>query len=237
MGRVAGRRVVVTGGSSGIGLAVAQRLLAAGARVAMLARRRERLEAEARTAGGADGRALPVVCDLGDEASIEAAARAAIAALGGVDAIVHAAGIADFGAMSELAAEAFDRQIATNLRGPFLLTRALLGDLDDGGDIVFVLSVAAVKGFAGCTAYAASKAGLRGMALALREDLRDRRIRVALVTPGATDTPLWDTLGSDFERGVMMATADVAHAVHAVLEQGDRSTIEEILLRPIGGDL
>jgi len=237
MGRVAGRRVVVTGGSSGIGLAVAQRLLAAGARVAMLARRRERLEAEARTAGGADGRALPVVCDLGDAASIEAAARAAIAALGGVDAIVHAAGIADFGAMSELAAEAFDRQIATNLRGPFLLTRALLGDLDDGGDIVFVLSVAAVKGFAGCTAYAASKAGLRGMALALREDLRDRRIRVALVTPGATDTPLWDTLGSDFERGVMMATADVAHAVHAVLEQGDRSTIEEILLRPIGGDL
>ncbi len=228
---LAGRRVVVTGATSGIGGAVRRALLARGARVAALGRR-----AAALSATPGPGELIGVTCDLTKPPSIDAATKAVSAAFDAVDACVLAAGSAYFAPLIETDDAALEGLWVTNFRGHFQLLRGLLGAVAEGGSIVCIGSVAAQKGFAGCTAYAATKAAMAGMVRALREELRPRRIRVAMVTPGATDTPIWDGAG-DFDRSVMLEADDVAHVVAAILEEGRRSHVEEVVVRPVGGDL
>jgi NADP-dependent 3-hydroxy acid dehydrogenase YdfG len=105
------------------------------------------------------------------------------------------------------------------------------------GHLLPILSVASRKGFPSWTAYCASKWGLAGLVEALREELRGTGVRITAIVPGATDSPIWESVPGDWPRAKMIPPAAVARAVVWALDAGDRVEVEEIRLRPPGGDL
>lgn len=211
-----GRTALVTGASRGIGQCVVERLAEHGARVWAAARSEEAL----RELAGRTG-AEPLPMDLADEASVWDALDGLQGTLGGAPAIVvNAAGVFGIESCAAETVNAFDEAVAVNLRGPFLVVRALLPAMLERGSglVVNVGSVAGRRAFAGNGAYSASKFGLRGWHEVLLEELRGTGVRATLLEPAATDTPLWDPLDPDTdptlpERSRMLTPDDVADAV------------------------
>ncbi len=197
---VAGRRVLITGGSSGIGLAVAERLAAAGARVVLLARDEEGLAlAKQRVEASAGVAAHTVAADVRDRGAVETAVARAVEALGGLDVLVTAAVGAAYGPFVDTRPEDFEATLATVLTGTANCIRAALPHLEAAcGAIVALGSTAAHLPVPDLAAYAAGKHGLVGLLDSLRVELREAGspTTVSLVNPGAVDTPLWDHLES-----------------------------------------
>lgn len=212
-----GRVALVAGASSGIGRAVAGRLGQAGARLVLVARRAERLERVADELGG-----LAVAADLSLPADVESVAAAVHDGFGGApDVLVNAAGAFALAPLSGTSVELFDAQIAANLRAPFLLIRAFLGELLErgSGHVVTIGSVAGRVALPHNGAYAASKYGVRGLHEVLELELRGTGVRATLIEPGATDTPLWDAIDRSALPGLpepasMLEAAQVAEAVY-----------------------
>jgi NAD(P)-dependent dehydrogenase (short-subunit alcohol dehydrogenase family) len=175
---------VVTGAGSGVGRATALALAERGLSVCCVGRRREPLE---ETVARLAVRGHSVAADVGTDEGVEAV----VAALAGspVAALVHAAAIEGIRSLAGTDRETFDRLVATNLAGPFFLTRALLPHLAEGAGIVFVGSISALHGRDRHSAYAATKAGLLGLTTSLAVELAPRA-RVNCVAPGAVDTPM-----------------------------------------------
>jgi NAD(P)-dependent dehydrogenase (short-subunit alcohol dehydrogenase family)/uncharacterized protein YndB with AHSA1/START domain len=196
---LAGQRVLITGASSGIGLASAELLAQAGARLVLLARG-ERGLAKARRRLVADGAEVhTVTADVRDRAALTAAVESAERTLGGLDVLVTAAAGASFGPFAETAPEDFDATIATVLGGTANTIRAALPGLElSAGAIVCIGSTAAHLPLPELSAYAAAKHGLAGLLDSLRIELRDggSPVTVSLVNPGPVDTPFWDHLDS-----------------------------------------
>ncbi|HEX5725758.1 MAG TPA: SDR family oxidoreductase [Longimicrobiaceae bacterium] len=213
---LAGKTALVTGASRGIGLAVARALAGAGAWVGMVARSPDALAA---AAAGAGGHAIPA--DVSTPAGVHTVATYVAELLGDApDLVVSCAGAFTLARLAETDPADFDRQLAANLRGPFLVIRAFLPAMlaRGSGLVVNVGSVAGRRAFPENGAYAASKFGLRGMHEVLLEELRGTGVRATLVEPGATDTPLWDPidLGARPDlppRAAMLRPEDVARAV------------------------
>ncbi|MEN3269816.1 SDR family NAD(P)-dependent oxidoreductase [Pseudonocardia sp.] len=183
------RNAVVTGASSGIGAAVAQRLAHDGCTLLLVGRDRARLDAVAARTGG-----RPVLADLREPAGIEAVCDAAD---GWVELLVHGAGVGAAGPLADTPSDVIDELLAVNLVAPVQLTRALLPTLRAAcGHVVFVASVAAI-GVAHEAAYSATKAGLRGFADALRVE---SDIGVTTVLPGAVETPYYERRGQPYHR-------------------------------------
>ncbi len=195
-GRFAGKRAVVTGASAGIGYATAARLAAEGARVALVARRREPLEAVAAEIAASGGEALVLPADSSVEAEIEAAMDAAAERFGGLDIIVSNAGIELLGQddrVDRLDRAIWDQLISTNLTGQFLAckhgARHLLAA--GGGAIVCLGSNCGYLGMAtNEPAYSASKGGIHAMMKVMAIDYARLNIRVNMVIPGFIDTPM-----------------------------------------------
>lgn len=187
------RPAFVTGGSSGIGLAMAERLARRGHPLALFARDAARLEQAAaqirRSVPGA--RVETRAVDVADRAALAAALDTALAELGAPSVAVAAAGIAVPGEFMDQPAEDFDRHMAVNYAGSLDFARHLARPMADagGGSLVFVASVAAYFGITGYAAYAPSKFALRGLAEVLRVELAPLGIRVTLLCPPDTDTP------------------------------------------------
>lgn len=162
-----------------------------------------------------------VVADLTDDVETWEALDAMQEALGGPpDIVVNSAGAFGLGPCAAESVRHFDAQLAVNLRGPFLVVRALLPAMLERGSglIVNVGSVAGRKAIPGNAAYAASKYGLRGYHEVLVEELRGTGLRASLVEPAATDTELWDSLDPDADpalpsRDTMLRVDDVAEAI------------------------
>lgn len=178
------RTAVVTGAGSGIGQATALALAERGLDVCCVGRRPEPLH---QTVAKAGGRGRAVAADIGTDEGVAAVAGAVAGSP--VHALVHAAAIEGIISLQDTSRAAFDRLVATNLAGPFFLTRALLPRLSDGSGIVFVGSVSAQHGRPRHAAYAATKAGLAGLTTSLAAELAPK-VRVNCVAPGATDTPM-----------------------------------------------
>lgn len=197
---VAGRRYLVTGASSGIGLGVAERLVASGARVALLGRTPEKVRAAAASLG--EG-ALPLVADVSDEPAVAAAFDEAAAWAGGLDGAVLGAGVQLHGldsSIERLDLDVWDRTIAANLRGMAVTGKYAARGLiaGGGGAIVVVGSPTGLIGQArGYSSYSASKGGVHALARVMANDLAPHGIRVNVVVPGFTQTPLVDAMASD----------------------------------------
>ncbi len=236
---LSGKAAVVTGASRGIGLAVAEALVARGAGVVACGRSTEALAAAGerlveRAAGGAGGRVETFRGDLRDEAQAEGAIAAAAERLGGLDILVNNAGVGHFQDFAEQAVADWREVLETNLHAVFLCCRAAIPHLrrrGGGGWIVNVSSLAGSHPFAGAAAYCASKAGLDAFTTALMQELRHDGIRVATVAPGS--------VGTDFGGGGRHAAApwkltpaDVAQVVVDLLGHAPRSLPSRVELRP-----
>lgn len=190
--RLAGKRALVTGGSRGIGAAIARRLAAEGADVAITYA--ASADAAARVTGeieALDRKALAIAADNRDAAAIEAAISQAAAELGGIDILVNNAGIFIAAPVDELSLDDFDATIAVNLRAAFVAVRAVLPHMSEGGRIIAIGSNLALQAPSpGLTAYNASKAGIAMLHQALSRDLAPRGITVNTVHPGSTDTDM-----------------------------------------------
>jgi len=186
--RLKDKVALITGGSAGIGLATARLFVAEGAKVAITGRNRETLDAAARTLGDA---ALALQADATDPAALERAAAAAAERFGKLDIVFANAGVGGVTPLGQTSFEAFEQIIRTNLTGVFFTVQAALPHLKDGASIILNGSVLSVYGAPGWSAYAAAKAGVRAMSRVLASELSPRRIRVNVVSPGATDTEIW----------------------------------------------
>jgi len=232
-----GKTALVTGASRGIGLAVARALLAEGAWVGMVARTAEPL---ARAAEEAGGHAIPA--DVSTPEGVHTLATYLGELLGDApDLIVSAAGAFSLARLDRAEPADFDRQLAVNLRGPFLLVRAFLpAMLKRGtGHFVNVGSVAGRAAFTENGAYSASKFGLRGLHEVLLQEIRGTGVRATLVEPAATDTPLWDPIDPDARadlppRASMLRPEEVAAAVIYAAAQPAGVQISSIALEATG---
>lgn len=192
-----GRTVLITGASSGLGLQFARVAAAAGAKVALAARRVDRLEVLAKEIADGGGIAHAVAMDVTDEASVIAGFDAAQAALGPIETVIANAGMNNEGLAIEVTAEAFDRVMAINVRGVFLTAREgarrmmAAGSRDSRrGRIVLIASIGGLKVLPGLTAYCASKAAVVMMGKSLAREWANRGINVNVVCPGYVETEL-----------------------------------------------
>jgi NAD(P)-dependent dehydrogenase (short-subunit alcohol dehydrogenase family) len=203
---LAGRRAVVTGAASGIGRATAMRLGASGASVLAIDRDGDGLASLLRAIEEAGGTARCAQADVSDEAAVATAIEAAVATWGGLDIAVASAAVQLFGEdarADELCLEVWERTLAINLTGVFLTCKhALRAMLRSGsGSVICVGSPTGMRGLApGFDAYSASKAGVIGLARVMAADYASTGIRVNVVVPGFTDTPLIGSITSDTAR-------------------------------------
>jgi len=223
--KLAGARALVTGGSEGIGYAVAEALREKKAQVAIMARRREKLE----EAAGALG-ALAIAGDVGVEADAVRAVSTTVEKLGGIDILINNAGWAAWKPLTELTLEEFQAIFATNVVGSMLMAREAARHFikQGSGHLVCVSSTSGLKGGRGGTAYSGSKFALRGMVECWRDELRRHNVRVTLISPSEVQTPAWVKHGRvEEESPRKLRGKDIADAIIGALEIDDRGFIPE----------
>ena len=232
-----GRVAVITGASSGIGAATARTLHAAGYRVALLARRGDRIQSL--TAELGDG-AIALVADVTDRDSLVAAAQRVKAELGGADVLVNNAGVMLLGPFSSARREDYRTMVEANLLGAITAAEVFLDQLKDGdGDLINISSVAGRTARATNGVYAATKWGINGWSESLRQELLPA-IRVTLIEPGVVDTELPSHITDDATREAVQKGYDraqvkpeeIAEIIAFVLSRPRHLAINEILLRP-----
>jgi NAD(P)-dependent dehydrogenase (short-subunit alcohol dehydrogenase family) len=238
-----GRVAIVTGGSRGIGLAIAAALLARGARVAVNGRSAEHLEAaEAHLTGpkghgaalakGVEANVLGIQGDVASEADVERLVNRTVETFGGLDILINNAGVGRFANVADLSTEAWRSTIDTNLTGVFFCTRAAIPHLKrrGGGWIINISSLAGRNSFAGGAAYCATKAGLNAFTESLMLEIRYDNIRVSTIMPGSVQTSFGghEEAGADWK----LAPDDVAEVVTDLLAHPARSLPSRVEMRP-----
>jgi NADP-dependent 3-hydroxy acid dehydrogenase YdfG len=233
--RLTGASAIVTGASRGIGRAIAQTLIDAGARVALIARGAAPLRELAEAMGS---RAVPVVCDVSSPTDVAAALEIIARSVGGApDILVNNAGAFTLTPIDTLDPSSFATDLQTNLVAPLRFVRALLPDMRarGSGDIVTIGSVADRAVFPENAAYAASKHGARALHEVLRLETRGSGVRSTLISPGPVDTPLWDPIDLDGRDGFtpraqMLSPQAVADAVLYAVTQPRDVNVDELRL-------
>jgi len=196
MNRFDGRVALVTGASRGIGEAIARRLAAEGATLLAAARSTNQLERVVADIAGAGGRARALALDVSDASAIDVVVKSALEEHGQIDVLVNNAGIAEDNLILRMSREAWDRVIATNLTGAFLLTQAVVKGMVRRryGRIINVTSVVGLMGNAGQANYAAAKAGLVGLTRSVARELGSRNVTCNAVAPGFIATSMTDRM-------------------------------------------
>jgi len=186
--RLQNKTAFITGGNSGIGLETARLFIAEGARVAITGRNQATLDEAAKELGP---NALALQADITDIAATQKAIETAVAKFGKLDVLFANAGIAGNTFLGKTTLEAFEQILRVNLTGVFFTIQSAESHLNEGASIILNGSVLSVLGMPGYAAYGATKAGVRAMARVLASELSPRNIRVNVVSPGATRTPIW----------------------------------------------
>lgn len=233
---LSGYVVLVTGAGSGLGAATARAFADAGCRVACLD-----LDdaAAARTASDMSGEALPVSCDVSDPAAVGAAVACVADRFGTIDIAVNCAAIDYTLSIEALAVEQWDRVLAVNLRGPFLLAKAVWPIMrrQGSGQIFNIASTAAVRAWANASPYHASKWGLVGFSRGLGVEGREHGIRVTTIVPGGMRTHFFDRF---VEQGIplpdparLQDPATVAAAIVFAARVPPESALQELIITPV----
>ncbi len=218
--------VLISGGSAGIGYAIAKTLMDSGARVAITGRDQARLTAAAKELG-----AFPIQADVSQEADVLRTYKEVLAKFGELDVLVNNAGIGAFKPLVETETAAFERIFATNVTGAMMMGREAAKHFvqRNRGNIINIASTAALRGAPNGTAYYGSKFALRGMTECWRAELRKYNVRVMLVNPSEVITNFAATAGfAQKANDSKLRGQELAHAVKAILEMDDRGFTTEL---------
>lgn len=236
---ISGKVVVITGASSGLGEAAARHLAAEGAKVALGARRTDRLETIVADLGDA---ALAQATDVTDRDSVEALVAAAVARFGRIDVILNNAGLMPQSPLDRLKVDEWDRMIDVNVKGVLYGIAAALPrfEAQKSGHVINVASVAAHKVRPGGAVYSATKSAVRVLTEGLRQEVKAFNIRTTIISPGAVATELTDTITDDetgarvrqFYADVAIPADSFARVVAFAIAQPDSVDVNEILYRP-----
>jgi NAD(P)-dependent dehydrogenase (short-subunit alcohol dehydrogenase family) len=234
-GALAGRVALITGAGSGLGAATAEVLAAAGAAVALADVDAAAAERTAGQIGGDGGGTIAVELDVRSADSARAAIEAIVTRFGRLDVLVNNAGTDVTDAFEAIPADAFDRVLDVNLRGPIVMTRAALPLLaaSNHGHVVNIGSTAAFRGWPNASAYHTSKWGLRGLGQALFTELRDRGVRITTIFAGGMRTPFILDRFPEVSLDVLQDPHNVALAIRFALELPPTSVIPEITVLPV----
>jgi 3-oxoacyl-[acyl-carrier protein] reductase len=219
---------LITGGSSGIGYAIAEMLIEEGGRVAITGRDEAKLKAAAEKLG-----ATPIRADVGREDDVQRTYVKVLAEFGHLDILVNNAGVGVFKPLAEMDLAGFERTFATNVTGAMLMAREAAKHFIErgrGGNIVNISSTAGLRGAPKGTAYYGSKFALRGMTECWRAELRAHGVRVFLVNPSEVITDFYATsgLGEQADNPTKLHGRDIAHMIKAILEMEDRGFTPEL---------
>jgi len=230
---LAGQVALVTGGSRGIGRAIARRLASMGCAVAICGRDSDALQAVEAELRGQVTSVVAQRADVTSASDVEALVRNVESMLGPISILVNNAGIGEFGPAHEKSEADWDRVIDTNLKSVFLVSKAVVPSMirHGRGDIINISSLAGKNAFAGGGLYCASKWGVRGLTACMAEDLRGHNIRVAAIFPGSVATEFSGRGPKDATKA--LTADDVAHAVAMLVTQGPQSFLSEVDLRPL----
>ncbi|MFN8632784.1 MAG: SDR family oxidoreductase [Chloroflexota bacterium] len=233
---LAGKVVMITGGSRGVGLATARRIAAMGASVSLVARDRALLDEAVLMLSGGGARAIATPADVSDAEQMEAAVAQTERELGGLDVLVNNAGIGRYGPVAGQPVAEWRQVIETNVLGVFCATRAVLPAIRrrGGGHIIAISSGAARTGYPNMSAYCTSKAALEGFMRALAAEVADEPIRCATVIPGSILTDFGIRTREDrIQSGQkFLEPEDVADAIAFLLAQPARAWVQELTVWP-----
>ena len=229
------KRYLITGASRGIGRAIAEKLgaedvtlLLHGRDTVALAETRKGVEAHC-------SKVIPLIHDLATSAGVSDL----IAEVGAqpIDLLVNNAGVAIVKPFGEITQIEWEQTVGVNITAPFMLTQHFAPRMPPGSSVVNILSIAAKTGFANWSAYCMSKFALEGFSQAVREELREHKIRVINIYPAATDTNIWSSVERNWPREKMISPNDVASAVAYALSQPAEVALENISLSNLTGNL
>lgn len=229
---------LVTGAGSGLGAAIARALHEAGMKVVVADISRDKAEKIARAIDETGERVLPLAFDVADERAADDAVAQVLKRFGSLDVLVNNAGTDVTAPIEELSVADWDRVMATNLRGPFVLTKAALTALQEGargtgGQVINIASTAARRCWPNASVYHASKFGLVGLSHALHAELRAKKVRVSTVVCGGMRTPFLLDRFPDIDASKLQDPARVAEAVRFVASVPPESVIAEIMVLPV----
>jgi len=228
------KRYLITGASRGIGRAIAEKLAGKETALFLHGRDRKALSATCRSVETKGSRAIPLLCDLRDKAKIDKLVAEIESPL---DVLINNAGIAFVKPFESISIGEWEAILAVNVTAPFLITQKLLPKMREGSSIVNILSTAAKTGYPNWSAYCMSKFALEGFFQSIREELRERKIRVINIYPAATDTDLWNRVEGDWPRDRMISADEVAVAVAFALSRPADVALENISLSNLTGNL
>jgi short-subunit dehydrogenase len=229
------KRYLITGASRGIGRAIAENLATDDA--VLLLHGRDTV-ALARTRKAVEPRCAEVVSLIHDLAKPSGVSDLiAEAGKEPIDLLVNNAGLAVVKPFTEITSIEWEQTVGVNITAPFMLTQHFAPRMPPGSSVVNILSIAAKSGFPNWSAYCMSKFALEGFSQSVREELRDRKIRVINVYPAATDTNIWDRIEGEWPRGKMISPKEVARAVVYALSRPADVTLENITLSSLTGNL
>ena len=235
MSNLKGKSALVTGGTRGIGLAIATALLEGGSRVFICARKRDELDRTIKALGESHGdRVYGGVCDVGDAGQVRAMFEVAVQALGELDILINNAGVGSHSYVENMPMEEWRATIETNLSGVFYCCHEAVPLMKrrGGGYIINIGSLAGKNAFAGGAAYCASKHGLIGFSEALMQEVRYDHIRVTCVMPGSVNTGFGRSGEQDPATTWKLLAEDVATVVINLLEMDPRALASRVELRP-----
>jgi short-subunit dehydrogenase len=229
------KRYLITGASRGIGRAIAEKLAAKDVELLLHGRDTVALAQTRKAVESQCAKVALLIHDLATSAGVSDL----IAEVGNepIRLLVNNAGVAVVKPFTEITTIEWEQTVGVNITAPFMLTQHFAPRMQPGSSVVNILSVAAKSGFANWSAYCMSKFALEGFSQCVRQELRDRKIRVINVYPAATDTNIWNDIEGDWPRGKMISPKDVASAVAYALSRPPDVALENITLSSLTGNL
>lgn len=237
--------ILLTGAGKGIGRAIAldfsskaQNNISFNPVLVLCSRTYSEIAALAEECAELGTKVLPIEADIAKPDDIDRLVRQTLEEFGTIDCLINNAGVGRFKSLTELTEEDFDYTMSVNMKGTFFLTQKVFPIMEKkrSGHIFFITSIAAETAFKNSSVYSMSKFGQKGLAETIRLYGRECNVKITNVMTGAVYTPMWGDAGNEF-KNVMMMPEDIAGPIVDAYLQPPRTSVEEIVLRPVGGDI